>query len=196
MGALVVGNGTEAVDVDAGRNDGGRQVLARDLPSLARDPGAGGDDVRGLTKHAAQEAVRPGQASRHADLGAVNHDGVGHGEPAAHVSKREGGVENRERGAGAGNDGVDARRNGAHREQHLLVSALDAERLGGVEGGVARVGGREDRKAIGRQPAPQLPQVGLDAAQLGREVVGDENVGQWAAFGGHDPRGLSHWLAR
>ena len=46
----------------------------------------------------------------------------------------------------------------------------------GVALGRAVVRRGEHDELVGRQPPPQLPQVRLDAADLGREVVGDEQV--------------------
>ena len=45
---------------------------------------------------------------------------------------------------------------------------------------------REHRRLVGRKPAPQLVEVRLDAAELGREVVGDEQ--RRHRSGGYDAR--------
>ena len=40
---------------------------------------------------------------------------------------------------------------------------------------------REDGDLVGRQAAPQLPEIRLDAAMLGREVVRDEQMAHSSA---------------
>ena len=51
-----------------------------------------------------------------------------------------------------------------------------AEGLTAIEEIVVGVGTGEHGHVVGRQPAPQLPQVRLDAADLRGEVVGDQQV--------------------
>src|SRR5581483_5920047 len=73
---------------------------------------------------------------------------------------------------------VDVARERRRRQQERLLRAHDAVRLLGVEGRVTVVRRRQHGRVRGRQPPPQLAQVRLDAAELGREVVRDEQRGQ------------------
>ena len=61
--------------------------------------------------------------------------------------------------------------------------------LRGVEGGGVVVGGGgQHDEGGGVEPAPEVPEVVLDAADLGREVVGDEQVTLHAPPGAADGR--------
>ena len=60
--------------------------------------------------------------------------------------------------------------------QHRQPRSLDAEPLVPVEGGGATVGRRENGELFWGQPAEQLVEVRLDPAELGREIVGDEQA--------------------
>ena len=108
-------------------------------------------------------------------------DAVGDVEVRPEQAERERGVEQDEvdlvlldRGAHGG------QRVGRREEEDLAGHALNADAplgLRGVEGGGPVVGGRGEDHEGGRvEPAPQVPEVVLDAADLGREVVGDEEV--------------------
>ena len=61
-------------------------------------------------------------------------------------------------------------------QQDRLPRPDHPEGLLAVPPGRARVGGGEDRDVVGRQPAPQLPQVRLDPPDLGGKVVRQQDV--------------------
>ncbi len=71
-------------------------------------------------------------------------------------------------------------------QEHRLPGAVDGEGLLGVETSRIRMRTGYYGHVVGRQAPPQLPEVGLDAADLGGEVVGDEKV-----RGGHRTAALA-----
>ena len=97
-------------------------------------------------------------------------------ESGPEEAERQGRVEDDELGADLVGERVDLATQDGVRQQHRLLAAHDPEGLLGIPGGGAVVRRGEDGDLVGGQPAPQLPQVGLDAAELRREVVGDEQV--------------------
>ncbi len=90
--------------------------------------------------------------------------------------ERERRVEHDEVGADAGGHLVDAGHHPRVRQQRRLAHPLDVERLGAIEllGPGVRTGQHGAR--LRRQPSPPLPQQRLDAADLRREVVRDQQV--------------------
>ena len=72
-------------------------------------------------------------------------------------------------------------------QQHLLGGPGDGERLGRVEHLGVGPGRGHHPGVLRGQPPPHLPEVGLDAAGLGREVVGDQQGGhRWSGLSGVD----------
>jgi hypothetical protein len=64
----------------------------------------------------------------------------------------------------------------ASRHDDPLWETVKTVRLLGVELCRARVGSRDDGDPLGRKPAPELPEVGLNASHLWREVVCQKEV--------------------
>ena len=67
------------------------------------------------------------------------------------------------------------------RQEHWLTHTIDSKRLLRIERRGVFVGGGEHRERIGRKAPPPLPQQRLNAADLGWEVVGDQQVFHRAA---------------
>ncbi len=179
LAPLLGAQGAETLDVDPGGHDRHRQPVAGEVERFGRGIAAGGDDARRPPEHAGQQLAGHGKAGGDGDLRPVEHDAVRHAEPRpqhAHGQRR---VEQDQRGAGFVRHPPDLTGEGRRRQQHLGV-AVDGEGLGGVERRGPGMGGGEHRHPVGRQASPQLPQVGLDAAHLRREVVGDQHVGHRA----------------
>ena len=72
----------------------------------------------------------------------------------------------------------------ARGQQHAGSHAFDPEIERGVELGRAEMRSGEHGRLPRRESLPQLREVRLDATDLGREVVGDEQRGQRAAYAG------------
>ena len=135
-----------------------------------------GDDDLGPAEDPAQQEVGAGKASGNRDLGPVQDHAVGTSQVGAQEADREGRVQDHELGADLVGQRVDAAGEEGLREQHRVPAAHHPEGLVGVELGGPVVGRGEDGERLCGQPPPQLPEVGLDPAELGREVVGDEEV--------------------
>ena len=183
----------EGGGVHAGRDDhhGDPGSHPRRLPRRVR---AGGDDARRPPQHGRQERAADGEAGGHGQLGPVDDHGVGDPEAGPEHPEGQGRVEDDEVGTGRGRRPADpaGRRRGG--QQHRQRGPLDGERLVTVEGVGVGVGRGEDADALRRQPPPQLPEVGLDASRLGREVVGDQQrghrrFGPRLSWGGSDASG-------
>ena len=84
------------------------------------------------------------------------------------------GIEEDDVGTDLARERVDPSCQRPRREQPRLASALDAERLAGVPLGRTLVRRGEHRGLGRRQTPPQLVEHRLDPADLGREVVRDE----------------------
>ena len=169
--------GDEAVDVDAGRDDDARQRPAGGALGLGGRVAAGGDDQLGARAAPARAAARAaGQAAGHGDLGAVEHDAVRAAQRAGRAARAA--APGRARRARRRSRRPGGRCGGAGRA--WAAAPARATRTTGTAGGVPPAapsyGRGEHGDVVGRQPPPQLPEVRLDAADLGREVVGDEEV--------------------
>ena len=173
-------SGRKRVDVDTGRHHA--RPAARRGPRAARvgfgrRVPAGGDHAGRAADHAREQPAGHRQPPGHGDLGAVEDDGV--------AARARRGPTSPTGNAGSSTI-ADAPTSSASASMRVAAAArcgsrtpagpLDPERLGGVEVAGVRRGRREHGDPLGRQPPPQLPQVRLDAADLGREVVGDEEV--------------------
>jgi hypothetical protein len=107
-------------------------------------------------------------------------------EPGPEGADGKGRVEQDQLGADVVGQGVDAPAEAGPGQEELLGRPVDPVGLLGVPLGGTGPRGGEDGDVLGREPAPQLPEVRLDPAELGREVVGDEQVAghgarRWAA---------------
>ena len=166
----------EPLDVDTRRHDRDRQRPPGGALGLARCVLSGRHDVAGASEHGGERLLRARQATRHRDLGAVQHDVVRQLQRRPDESERHRRVEHDEVGADVGGQRVDPRHHRWVREQHRLTHPLHPERLGGVELGRPGVRAGEHGERVRRQAPPPLPQQRLDAADLRREVVRDEEV--------------------
>ncbi len=104
----------------------------------------------------------------------MEHDPVGALEARADAPERHCGVEQHEVGVDARRQLVDLADEAARGQHHLACHPFDADRLHRVERRRTVERGGQNGRVFWRQPAPQLPQVGLDAADLRWEVVGDQ----------------------
>ena len=165
-------------------NSGSRLGPADSRHCLGRRVGAGGDDPDRAGQDAGQEPAGRRQPAGHGDLGAMKDDGIRQAEAGPDQPERQRRVEHDERGAGVGGflaDPPDERR---RREQHGVRCAVHGEGLGSVPSAAGLLPGGQNGDVARRQSTPQLPQVGLDPADLGREVVGDEEVAHHADLTG------------
>jgi hypothetical protein len=175
------GERVETLGIDPRRHDGDRQLAAGGVLGLGGRVAAGGDDVASTAQHVAERLLAERQTARHGDLGAVQHDVVRQAQRRSDHAQRHRRVEHHQVGADLLRQRVDPLDHPRVRQQDRLAGAFDVERLCGVELGGALVGAGEHGEGVGWQPTPPLPQQRLDAADLGREVVGDEEVLHGAA---------------
>jgi hypothetical protein len=106
----------------------------------------------------------------------VEHDTVRQAEPVADEAERQSRVEENDAGATSGRELSHGPAEGWGRQKYARAPPLDSEILPPVENGRVRVSSRENRQLTGRQPAKELVEIRLNATDLGREVIGDENV--------------------
>ena len=83
----------EAVAVDTGRDDGDRQRTAGGPLAFRQRVATGRDDESRAEQHAPQGQGRAGDAARHRDLGAVEHEPVGMAQVPAEQAERQSRVE-------------------------------------------------------------------------------------------------------
>ena len=122
-----------------------------------------------------QRATYGGQPGGQRDLGSVHDNCVRKRQAAGEQPERERRIEHHQLGSGLGGRRLDAAQERRRGEQHA-PGTPHRELLRGVELFRTWVRGRQDRGAPCGQTTPELPQVVLDAAELGRKVVGDEQV--------------------
>ena len=174
----------EALDVDAGRHDHPAQRATCGPLGLARRVVPRRHDSGGSAQHPAAELPAAGEAAGHRHLGAVHDGDVRRGRQArAEVPERQPRVEEDHVGLDLARQRVDAPRQRRGREELPLRRAHDAERLLRVPCRVTGVAGREHGGVLHREAPPQLVEVRLDAPDLRREVVGDEERGHWRVVG-------------
>jgi hypothetical protein len=142
---------------------------------------ARGDDPLGATQRVGERLLGERQPTGNRDLGPVQHEVVRQLQRRPDETERDGGVEDHEVGAEVLRQVVDLLDHPRMREQYRLACAFDAVGLAGVEFGRARVRAGEHGERLGRQPTPPFPEQRLDAADLGWEVVGDQQVLHGAA---------------
>ena len=104
---FVVGEGPEALDVDARWHDRDRQRLPGGVLGLGRRIPTGGDDVAGAAQHMAERLLRTGDPARDRHLGAVQHDVVRQRERRPDQPERDRRVEHDELGPDPARHGVD-----------------------------------------------------------------------------------------
>ena len=112
----------------------------------------------------------------HGDLGAVQHEVVRQLQRRTDQAERHRRVEHDQVGTEVAGEVVDLAHHPRVRQQKRFTGALDAERLVGVERRGIGVRARQHREPVARKAPPPLPEQRLDAADLGREVVRDEQV--------------------
>jgi hypothetical protein len=171
----------ELLRIDTARHHGDRQVATGRMDGFGGRISAGRDDPLGPTQRVGQCLLGERQPAGHRDLGAVQYEPVRQLQRRADQSERHGRVEDHEVGPDILGQVVDLLDHPRMREQHWLTRALDAVGLAGIEFGRARVRAGEHGERFGRQATPPFPQQRLDAADLGREVVGDQQVLHGAA---------------
>jgi hypothetical protein len=150
-GPLVLLEGMEPLDIDAGRDDHrGRQFGAKDAPRLAQCVAAGGDHEAGAADHAGQQFGKTRQSGRHRHLGAVEDDRVRQAQSGADEADRQDGVEHDERGADLGGEPVDRPPDRRSRQQHRHVEPLDPASGVAIERRALGVGDGQHRELLGR----------------------------------------------
>ena len=165
----------EARGVDAGRDDDTRHRPPRGADARVGRVLPGRDHTGRAPQYPTPERGGAGQPARHRDLGTVrDHDVRSSAQPRADQPEREHRIDEDHVGPYLAGQRVGPARHRARRPQHGALHALDAEGEAGVELRRVRVRCGEHRRLLGRQPLPELRQVRLDPADLGREVVGDE----------------------
>ena len=166
----------EPVDIDARRDHDGRQWSAGGMDRLGRRIATSGDDDPGTAQHPAEHPTRTGESARHGDLGTMDDHAVRPFESRPQPAERQCRIEQHEVGTDLVGETIDAPHQRVGRQQPAGAVALDPDGLAAIELCGSRMRGGEDRGRLGRQSPPQLPEVRLDATELGREVVGDEQV--------------------
>ena len=162
--------------VDAWRNHGDGQRASGRTFGFGGRITAGGNNVARPLEHIAQGLLAGRNATRHRDLGTMQHNVVRQLERRANKANRKRRVEHHKIGADLAGHVVNASHHERVRQEHRLAHTIDAKRLLRVEGRGVFVGGGEHCKGIGRKPPPPLPQQRLNATDLGWEVVGDQQV--------------------
>ena len=176
VAALRVGQGTETLDIDTRRDVGRRKGTPRSPLGFSQWVAPGGDHDARATQHATKGAVRAGNAPGHGDLRAVEHDAVAVSQAQADEPYRQRGIEHDDLRTDFVRQRVDVSSDPPCRPQDLVLHPLHAEGLFAIPLARAAVRRGEHRRSLRRQSAPQLPQVRLNAAELRREVVGDEEI--------------------
>ena len=172
--------GGEPPRVDARRHlHDWRGVGTGEAPRLLLGVGAGAHHERRPAQHVARRAAHEGQARGDRDLGAMEHEAVGHATAAPCEAERDVGVVEHEVGLHARDLAIDGtarsrrrhvQRGGGHPRDLAPRSTLD-----GVVGGRVVVRARSEHRDRRRVEAlPQLLEVALDATHLRWEVVRDE----------------------
>ena len=133
----------------------------------------------GPPKDASQEGAAHREAAGNGDLGAVQHHGV-RKPPApqrrADPTDRQRRIQHDERGPVGASEGFDGVDESWRWKQDLLLRADDRHGRSCIEAFGVGVGRGEDDSFAHWEPPPQLPEVRLDPSDLGREVVGDEQM--------------------
>ena len=143
------------------------------------------DHTGRAAQHPPSERVRYRQPAGQRDLGAVrDHEVRSVAQARSDEPEREHRIDEHDVGADLTRERAGALRHRARRQQHARLHPFDAEVERGVERGRAGMRRGEHGRLPRRQSLPQLREVRLDAADLGREVVGDEQRGQRAAYAG------------
>ena len=161
---LVGSERPEPLGVDPGRDNHDRQIGASDSPGLLRGISACRDDDIGTAQHRTQSGSTAGETAGHGDLSAVQHQPVRLGQRGSEQADRQRGVEHHEVGGDVGRERSMRRASRGVGSNTRSRVAHDPERLLRIPLGGAAMRSREDRDLVGRQSAPQLPEVRLDAA--------------------------------
>ena len=156
---------------DAGQRPAGGPLAPR--PAGSHRPRPRGTAPRSTWR---RTRLGAGQPAGDGDLGAVQHDGVrcrsrGPTSPSGRAGSsttRSAPTSSARSSMRRASDGVGSRTDSAR--------PLDPEGLLGVPGRGLGVGGGEHGERGRVEPPPELPEHGLDPAELRREVVGDEQV--------------------
>jgi hypothetical protein len=104
----------------------------------------------------------------------VQNDRVGQTQGRPDETERDGRIQDHQSGTDVGGEVADPAGKDGVGEQNRLPRALDAKGLAAVEALGVGIRTGQDGDVFGGQAAPQLPEVRLYAADLGREVVGDK----------------------
>ena len=177
-GALGRVERTEALGVDAGRDDDDRAARARRPASRLGGRVAARATITGRRRAAPARSSRRRTGRRPGTVisAPCSDDAVGPRAGAGRAA-RAAAPGRADQSASTSRASASMRRaSDGVGQQHALAVALDAERLLGVPRRGVGVRRGEHGDVVGRQPPPQLPEVRLDPADLRREVVRDEQV--------------------
>ncbi len=156
------------------RATGGRELTTRRASASGYRPPAITSEASAQHPDQRRPAARKTGRDRH--LGAVQDHGVRQAQGRTDQPQRHGGVEDHRLRPDLRRQPPDPASQHRVREQDGLPGPLDAKGLIPVEEVVVHVRGGEHGDVVRRQPTPQLPEVGLDPADLRGKVVGDEQV--------------------
>ena len=169
----------EALRIDTRRHHDARHRSPRGVGARVGGVLPRREHTRRAAQHAPPEERSARDPAGHRDLGAVRDHHVGRGAQAgSDEPEREHRVEEDHISGHLACERVGAPRDRGCRQQHPAAHALDAEVEPVVQRGRVVMGSGENGRLPGRQALPELRQVRLDAADLGREVVRDEKRGQ------------------
>ena len=168
--------GTEAVGVNPGGYHHRGQVAIGGARGLHGRIVAGTDHQRGPAEDPRQQRTTDREPTGHRDLGTVQDHGVGTVHAGRGVPDREGGIPYHQLGIVSGRQPSDPTGHAPRGQQHRLPGATQREGLVGVEGDRPGVRRGVDGDVVRGEASPELPQVGLDAPDLRRKVVGHQQV--------------------